>query len=143
MSDATEERDTDDRGLIRVIILDIDGCLNTGVHAPYDLEAIRTLRDLNADGRTSDTTPQLTLCSGRPQPYVAAMAQFLHLDLPALCEHGGLLFSPRDDAVVEASRLFGFRVTTSGLREVIDRQVDRLLAAGTLIDRNGTLYDDS
>ena len=87
-------------GLVQVIILDIDGCLNAGVHAPYDLDAIAALRDFNAAARASPVHPRLTLCSGRPQPYVAAMAQFLHLDLPALCEHGGLLFSARDDHVI-------------------------------------------
>jgi len=46
----------------------------------------------------------------------------------------------RDEAVTEAARLFGFRTTSSKLRQVIEREVDWLLAHGELEEQSGTLH---
>jgi very-short-patch-repair endonuclease len=45
----------------------------------------------------------------------------------------------RGAAVTEVARLFGFRSTSSQLRQVIDRQVDAMIKEQRLVDRNGTL----
>lgn len=45
-----------------------------------------------------------------------------------------------DEAVMEAARVFGFRTTSSQLRQVIEQQVPPLLAAELLEQRNGKLY---
>jgi len=46
----------------------------------------------------------------------------------------------RGEAVTEAARLFGFRSTSAQLRQVIDREVDWLVAQHVLDERNGKLY---
>lgn len=45
-----------------------------------------------------------------------------------------------DEAVVESSRLFGFKSTSAQLRQAISQQVDDLLDQGLLENRNGRLY---
>ena len=48
-----------------------------------------------------------------------------------------------DEAVVESSRLFGFKSTSAQLRQAISDQVDDLLRQGLLENRNGRLYAQS
>ena len=45
----------------------------------------------------------------------------------------------REEAVTEAARLFGFKSTSSQLREVIEREIDYLLSQRALDERNGKL----
>lgn len=46
----------------------------------------------------------------------------------------------RDEAVTEAARLFGFKSTSSQLRQVIDGEVQAMSEQGSLEERNGKLY---
>lgn len=43
--------------------------------------------------------PPLTLCTGRPQPFVEAFAQMLGVSMPCVCENGALIYDPRKDQV--------------------------------------------
>ncbi len=45
-----------------------------------------------------------------------------------------------DEAIVETARLFGFKSTSSQLRNVIAREMDQLIQARSLEQRNGKLY---
>lgn len=73
---------------IRLLVADIDGCLVSLHHAPYDLERLAEVAALNRRSRHDDTVPPLTLLSGRPHPYVDAMMQLLDVTLPAVFENG-------------------------------------------------------
>jgi hypothetical protein len=46
----------------------------------------------------------------------------------------------RDEAVIEASRLFGIKATSPQLRRVVEEQMQLLLESGRLEERNGKLY---
>jgi hypothetical protein len=50
------------------------------------------------------------------------------------------LGATRDEVIIEAARLFGFRMTSVQLREVIEREVDWLVEHQGLDERNGKLY---
>ncbi len=46
----------------------------------------------------------------------------------------------RDEAVIEVSRLLGFASTRAALRGVIERELDRAVGAGELVEREGGLF---
>jgi len=50
------------------------------------------------------------------------------------------LGATREEVIVEAARLFGFKATSSQLREVIDREVKYLLDRESFEEKNGKLY---
>lgn len=82
--------------MIELFVTDIDGCLGVPF-VPYDLEGLHTLRTCAGDaGRLGEhpTKPALTICSGRPYPYVEALTQTLDVRTPVLFEAGGGLFDP-------------------------------------------------
>lgn len=82
--------------MIKLFVTDIDGCLGLP-YVPFDLEQLSTLRGYAEEaGRPSadDPAPALSICSGRPYPYVEAMTQALGVTTPVLFEGGGGLFDP-------------------------------------------------
>jgi len=46
----------------------------------------------------------------------------------------------KNEAVVESSRLFGFKATSSQLRSIIEYEIEELCDSGGLEYRNGKLY---
>ena len=82
--------------MIKLFVTDIDGCL-AQPYQPYDLEGLSSFRRyVNDAGNPADevVAPALTLCSGRPFPYVEAMTQVLDLTVPVLFEGGGGRYDP-------------------------------------------------
>lgn len=77
--------------MIELFVTDIDGCL-AEPYTPYDLDGLATLRDCAHGG--PDAAPTLSICSGRPYPYVEAMSQALDVTAPVLFESGGGRFDP-------------------------------------------------
>ena len=73
---------------IRVFACDIDGCLAAVDHAPYDLERLHAIAELNRAGVSDPTVPSLTFVTGRPHGYVDAFMQALEVRLPASFENG-------------------------------------------------------
>ncbi|HKI47077.1 MAG TPA: HAD-IIB family hydrolase [Balneolales bacterium] len=80
--------------MIKLFITDLDGCLTYPFETP-DWELITRLRGYNKLSRTDPTVPALTICTGRPQPYVEAVAQWLDIEYPVIFESGGGLYKPR------------------------------------------------
>lgn len=78
---------------IRLIVFDVDGVLTDGEAKPLDLELMRVLAELNRRART-EGSPGVTLCTGRPQPYVEALMQAMDCLLPAIFEGGAGCFVP-------------------------------------------------
>ena len=76
------------RPVIRLFLLDIDGCLSAP-YTPFRLDAFARLRALIERAEADDRVPRLGLCSGRSYAYVEATAQALGLRAPALFESGG------------------------------------------------------
>ncbi len=90
------------------IICDIDGCLGPESTDPMDISGLEWIRKWNLSAQ-SEGLPRLTLCSGRPLPFVEALCRVIcNTTLPAICENGVWLFDPasngfwRDPAITAA-----------------------------------------
>ena len=79
--------------MIQLFVLDIDGCVTFPFETP-PWDAITGIRELNQQSRHVDSTPAITLCTGRPFPYTEAVAQYLDIRFPYIFESGGGLFDP-------------------------------------------------
>lgn len=79
---------------MRLIVFDIDGVLTDGETQPWDLELMALLAGLNRAARRDSQRPAVTLCSGRPAPYVDAMLQAIDGHLPGIFESGAGLYDP-------------------------------------------------
>jgi hydroxymethylpyrimidine pyrophosphatase-like HAD family hydrolase len=75
--------------MIKLFITDIDGCLSTPFKTP-DWELISQIRRLNEQSKHDMAVPSLSICSGRPFPYVEAVAQWLNVDNPVVFESAGI-----------------------------------------------------
>jgi hydroxymethylpyrimidine pyrophosphatase-like HAD family hydrolase len=79
---------------IRLIVLDIDGVLTGGETLALDLSLLQSLAELNRNARADNKLPAVTLCSGRPAPYVEAFLQGMDGHIPAVFENGAGLYIP-------------------------------------------------
>lgn len=79
---------------IRLLVFDVDGVLTDGETRPLDLPFLGELAAMNAAGRRDSARPLITLCTGRPAPYVEAMLQAIDGHLPAVFENGAGLYMP-------------------------------------------------
>lgn len=81
--------------MIKLFVVDLDGCVSMPFETP-EWDALGELRKLNDLSRQEALIPPLTICSGRPQPYVEAVGQWLGVYQPLIFESGGGMFDPRD-----------------------------------------------
>jgi hydroxymethylpyrimidine pyrophosphatase-like HAD family hydrolase len=82
--------------MIKLFVTDIDGCL-AEPYQPYDLDGFSTLRGFAEEAGSltqSGPAPAVSVCSGRPYPYVEAITQALDITVPVLFEGGGGRFDP-------------------------------------------------
>ncbi|WP_372637017.1 HAD hydrolase family protein [Fodinibius sp.] len=75
--------------MIKLFITDIDGCVSTPFISP-DWNLLSEIRRLNDQHVNDIAVPPLTICSGRPLPYVEAVAQWLNVNYPAVFESAGV-----------------------------------------------------
>jgi hydroxymethylpyrimidine pyrophosphatase-like HAD family hydrolase len=80
--------------MLRLIVVDVDGVLSSGEAAPLDFAVLQRLAACNDRARHNATCPAITLCTGRPAPYVEVLMQAIHGFFPAVYEHGAGLFIP-------------------------------------------------
>lgn len=108
----------------RLFVFDIDGCLSAGSFGHFSWEMIWKLRELNARADHDPTVPAVTLCTGRPQPYVECFLQMIGGRMPALCEGGAILFDPRTHGVYTHHAFgLGEERLLERLREQIQREL--------------------
>lgn len=81
-------------GLIHLVLADVDGVVTEGEGHAADLDVLARLAAFNLAALNDPTVPAVTLCTGRPAPYVEVMAQMIAAFLPCVFEHGGGLFDP-------------------------------------------------
>jgi hypothetical protein len=82
--------------VVKLFVSDIDGCLATPYES-YDLVGFSTFRRFVDDAglpTEEHPTPAVSICSGRPYPYVEAITQALDITVPVLFEGGGGRFDP-------------------------------------------------
>lgn len=92
----------------RLIVSDVDGCLSPEESEAWDIDAFSSL----VTYVRSHELP-LTLCTGRPQPYVEVLMKLIDVRLPAIGENGALLYSLHDNRTH-----FAPAVTPAGLSAV-------------------------
>lgn len=80
------------------IICDIDGCLGPERHDPLDADSLAELAEYNRRAHKDGDRPAITLCSGRPLPYVEGMSRLIsNFTLPVIGEMGVWLWHPTDN----------------------------------------------
>lgn len=104
---------------IQLIVLDIDGVLTEGEGQPLDLELLATLRSMNQAARTDPSRPAVTLCSGRPAPYVEVMLQAIDAHLPGVFENGAGLYTAHPYQFLPNPTLIGSN-QISKMREALE-----------------------
>ncbi|HEX6981177.1 MAG TPA: HAD-IIB family hydrolase [Balneolaceae bacterium] len=75
--------------MIKLFITDLDGCLTAPFEKP-DWELLSRIRRLIEQSESDFSIPSLSICSGRPLPYVEAVAQWLGINHPVVFESGGI-----------------------------------------------------
>jgi hydroxymethylpyrimidine pyrophosphatase-like HAD family hydrolase len=110
-------------GALRIALVDVDGCLTAGEGRPLDLEALAACAEINRRALRDPLVPAITLCTGRPAPYVEVLLQAIAGFLPALAEHGGLLLSPLDYRLERHPLLAGAAESLEAVRAAILRQM--------------------
>lgn len=112
--------------MIKLFALDIDGCISMPFESP-EWQAVSEIRELNFESKTNSFIPPLTICSGRPLPYVEAVAQWLGVYKPVIFESGGgiydaeineLQWAPEFDKPAKEAV---HQIRTYVQREIIDR----------------------
>lgn len=79
---------------IKLMAIDIDGCITPGEGAQADFDVLKKLRDYNERSVADPDVPAMTLCTGRQQPFVDLMCQMTGITYPAIFENGGGLYFP-------------------------------------------------
>ena len=99
----------------KLIVTDVDGCLAPEESEAWNLEGFCELARRVRTGVGGRPLP-LTLCTGRPQPYVEVLMKLLDIRLPAICESGAVLYSLHDNRSVYGPGVT--RVKLDELREI-------------------------
>ncbi|MEX2603050.1 MAG: HAD family hydrolase [Gracilimonas sp.] len=84
--------------MIKLFITDLDGCITHPFLSP-DWEVISRIKELSLLSKEDETVPALTICSGRPFPYVEAVGQWLDIDAPMVFESGGGMYDIKTNEI--------------------------------------------
>lgn len=80
------------------VICDIDGCLGPESSASIDAAGLAKIAEYNRLAQERGDRPVVTLCSGRPEPFVEAVCRIIgNRTLPAMAENGAWLFHPESN----------------------------------------------
>lgn len=118
---------------IKWIIADIDGCISPEESIPWDLDAFAKLVRYSREAYAGiNGKPRLTLCTGRPQPYVEVLMKLLDVQAPAICESGAVLYTLHDNRAiygpgVTPEKLAGLRAVRTFLETDIIPQYPSVL----------------
>jgi len=89
---------------IRLIVADVDGCLTEERVTPFNLPLLMKVREFNRKAAVKPSLiPLVTLCTGRPQPYVEALLKIIDASVPAICENGGMLYDFRENRYIRVN----------------------------------------
>jgi hydroxymethylpyrimidine pyrophosphatase-like HAD family hydrolase len=78
-----------------LVICDIDGCLSPEAAIPMNVAGLTELAHYNRVAMETAEQARVTLCSGRPLPFVEALCRFLQNDrVPCIAENGTWLYHP-------------------------------------------------
>lgn len=78
---------------VRLIISDIDGCISPEESRAWDGALFGRFAERCREASAgAGTLAPMTLCTGRPQPYVEALMKILDIRFPSICESGAVLY---------------------------------------------------
>lgn len=115
-----------------LIVSDVDGCLAPEESAAWDFNAFSRLAGLARGGDAGRPLP-LTLCTGRPQPYVEVLMKLLDIRLPAICEGGAVIYSLEDNRSI-----YGPGVTPERLEELCE--IRHFISSDLLVRNRDVAY---
>ncbi|MCI0395616.1 MAG: Cof-type HAD-IIB family hydrolase [Chloroflexi bacterium] len=121
---------------IRLLVFDIDGVLTGGEAQALDLELLGRLAAMNRAARQNPALPAVTLCTGRPAPYLEVMLQAIDGHLPGVFENGAGLYFPDGYRFVRNPALDG----RTDMRAVRQRLEERLVRTGLAFFQPGKEY---
>ncbi|MDZ7609269.1 MAG: HAD family hydrolase [Candidatus Desulforudaceae bacterium] len=84
---------------VRLILIDLDGCLLPGDFRELDYQSLTNIREYCA-GLSLLDQPRIAFCTGRPQPYAAAILTVLGAiwpKVPSVVESGAYLYYPAEN----------------------------------------------
>ncbi len=84
-------------GMIKWIFCDVDGCITSEASIKWNISELSLLADYCRRANNDESLAKLTLCTGRPQPYAEALAKFLDIQLPMICESGAVIYTLADN----------------------------------------------
>jgi len=109
---------------IRLVVVDIDGCLTPGEAQPWDFAVLQFVAELNRKARADARQFAVTLCTGRQEPYVEAMMQAIDAHAPGIYENGGGLYFPTQYRFVENPAIDAAqRKRIAQVREILRREI--------------------
>ncbi|MDT8305593.1 MAG: HAD hydrolase family protein [Anaerolineae bacterium] len=111
---------------IRLVVFDIDGVLTDGEARALDLALLEKLAALNRLARKDSSRPAVTVCTGRPAPYVEVVLQAIDGHLPGVYENGAGLYVPETYRFLPHPALDG-KGSLTGVRQ---RLTETLVASG-------------
>jgi len=110
--------------LVRLAVVDVDGCLTPGEAGAWNWKAIQAICDFNRRARRGERVPAVTLCTGRQQPYVEVLMQAIGAHYPGIYENGGGLYCPDGYRFVEhPSITLSLREALAAAKATLHRQV--------------------
>ena len=113
---------------VRLILADIDGCISPEESCAWEGDLFEQFAALSrAASAGTGTLPPLTLCTGRPQPYVEVLMKILDIRYPAICESGAVIYSLSDNNSRYAPEITQTMIL--GLHQLRDRIVAEILPA--------------
>ena len=110
--------------IVRLAVVDIDGCLTPGEAGDWNWKALQVIRDLNQRAGQGEAVPAVTLCTGRQEPYVEVLMQAIGATWPGIYENGCGLYFPQDYRFVEhPSVTVAVREALAAAKATLYRQV--------------------
>ncbi len=83
---------------IGLIISDVDGCISPEESRAWDGPLFDRFAEACRKASAGDSSlAPMTLCTGRPQPYVEALMKVLDIRYPAICEAGAVFYRLKDN----------------------------------------------
>jgi HAD superfamily hydrolase (TIGR01484 family) len=109
---------------IRLVVVDVDGCLTPGEAQPWNFSVLQFVMELNRKARADTRQFAVTLCTGRQEPYVEAMMQAIDAHVPGIYENGGGLYFPAQYRFVENPAITAAqRATLAQVRRVLTHEI--------------------
>lgn len=83
-----------------VVVCDIDGCLLDELNPEVDLVSLYKIAEHNQKAEELRDRPYVTLCSGRPQPFVECLSRIIgNYKIPCISENGVWIHNPADNSI--------------------------------------------